>query len=549
MLVLLLAYYASMASAGPARVRESHLYRRQTEDDMNTLMQSADMNMMQPPFYRAGKIPVRWDYTSDDIHMSKMGWIASVNVTGIMYDLMVDNMLSDTWLYGPADPRKCEVEERWSKINRCYLENNGTMDIMDMTHYKNNAKPFYVLNTGPGKAGISGTRYIFNNVTAPTDGATGAYWPAVVALADNIYDMRGGGPSPRSRTYHGSLGLAKMDMGQATFGSGDSIMKYPQTPFHDASKWTYFTTYFNDDDYKNMYIGFQYMDAAAYMAGNTTTLTTSPDSKKWELDADPTWMVKVWEEMAIGDDMTKKMTKINLPFPDKGMDKKANIKLDLAAGTTYLDFATVEAIYEAFDGSCTRTPGTAKARGKMMDSGSEMYPYCTLPVTVHWDKEAGVSMSPKKLAKFSLPWGPKADIMIEPITMLDRLESEPCVGPDSKHFRTNNKTDCEMNAYGLIQPSTSWDKAMNMVDQPWWIYGDVVYQNAFFQWDTMNNGTVMMAPYSTRMIMEGDTGGAKPGTPIPKSKKVKSKKPRSKKVRKHKGVEISPIRDERFIGY
>ncbi|EPS39120.1 hypothetical protein H072_7112 [Dactylellina haptotyla CBS 200.50] len=464
--------------------------------------------MMAPQYFQPGKIPIMLDYTAISPTLAKKSWIASVNVTGDTYKLVVDNMLSDTWLYQPSDPNKCGVEIGITGLDYCY------MDKMNMSYHVKDVKPFFVNYTGPGEYGVSGFDVVVSNISSSIDKSHMASFPAIIDIVDNVYSWDGSSPSPMDRLYHGVLGLGKKNAGQVSFQVGQNPMQYAQTPFHDKSGWSYYTTYFNAmDDPENMYIGLQYTDDAMH-APNMTTIPVSAGADGWVVDADKSWKVKYWENVNLGtaDEATPQM--FNIPFPAMNMSQTKNIKLDLGTAITYLDLDTVRKIYELFDGSCY-----VPLSNRTMDA--EHGPFCKLPVTVTWDnvtdqQEAIPSKSP--LPKFSLPWGPNADIEIDYKSLVGELVGPPCAGPNSMPMDMDTKS-CPGMAYGTIQPNVYMN--MGVENTGYWIYGGVVYQNAFFKWDTMNNGEVSVASYA---MMGNQAGISSPSSRPNKFGKNKKKR-------------------------
>ncbi|KAK6528442.1 hypothetical protein TWF281_009683 [Arthrobotrys megalospora] len=544
MLALLLAFYASTVAASPTSSKLSTLHRR---------MEVNPPPEMQKQNYMAGKIPVM--YNATDADEQKYAWIAKVDLSGGKYGLMLDNMISATWLYSPADMFKCkmEMEHSNSPDGYCYMLKADDKPMADMNQ-------FMIEYTGPGGNGVSGTRSLVKTISCPEGG--GAKFPAAIGLVDNTYDMHGVGSSPKVRMYHGVLGLSKMD--KHIFEYGEKKTHIYQTPFQQGSGWDYFTTYFNhmDDDDK-MYIGLQYTDPAVNMT-EMKFLPSGGDS--WSVTAGADWKVKVWDQASIGDEAGEPERRFNHKFPMANMSATDNVHFDLGSGTTYLDLETARGIYKAFDGSCTYMPDMGKGMKQMMMKGPMGYPgpmygrspVCTFPVKVYVNRTSGESWSePTKPAKFSLPFG-DTDIMIDPMTMTDLVMGPPCVPPGRGGKYGRHKGDgmggmnpdgmdmdapqmmkrggkdamdtsttvmpeietCEMNAYGRIQPNV-WDEKADK-SKMYWKYGDIVFMNAFVKWTTGTAPTIGVAEYAP---MAGTM------TPSPSSKKQRMRRKAGRKVR------------------
>ncbi|KAF3180492.1 hypothetical protein TWF225_001495 [Orbilia oligospora] len=517
MLGVLLAFYATSVVASPSGSKLTNLHRRME------VQARPDMAKDQ---YTPGKIPVTFNMT--DSARQKMGWIAHVGISGEKYGLMLDNMISTTWLYSPTDKNKCEMEMKGSRegMNYCYMMKTGDKML-------DGVQPFMLNFTGPGGYGVSGTRAVVTTVSCPEmDG--GAKFPVAAGLVDNTYIMGAGGAPPEQHMYHGVLGLSKMDT--HVFELGEKKEHIYQTPFQASSGWDYFTTYFNhkaDDD--KTYIGLQYMDEAAKM-GELTTIASVGD--QWSVTADATWKVKVWEQnVMVGDENAAPEVRFNHPFPAVNMSQTANIHLDLASGTTFVDLDTAKAIYKAFDGSCNYYP--------VPGWKNERLPLCTFPVEVFRNRTSGEEwVMPTKAGKVSLPFG-KADVQIIPDTMIDLVDG-PCFhkrgrmgkghygakveeemgdhegemgmdegyvggdpatradkrdmgGKDGKDGKMSGDMmpeveSCYANAYGKVQPNVFDTKADQ--NKMYWKYGDVFFKNAFVKWTAGASPSIGVAEYA-----------------------------------------------------
>ncbi|KAK6359317.1 hypothetical protein TWF696_000478 [Orbilia brochopaga] len=451
-----------------------------------------------------GKIPVSYRPIDDD--MTKITWVAAVNITGRVYDLTVDNTLLNTWLYAPTDPYKCVWESKaLGGVNYCYWppDRNATEQPM----YMDRAWPFTLNYTGPGGLAVSGSRVILNNITAPGNGSDGASWPSIIGLIDNTYDAFGSGSPPDMRLYHGSLSLSKTDHGRIVQGTqtAGQVERYPQTPFNNYTSLTYFTTNFNPAlPNGEMSIGMGYMNDADY-TGEFKTVATSPESVDWRFDANENWTVKIWENITTTTGVQEIVRVV--PFPTMNMTASRYIVLDLSSRITFVDFDTAEAIYKAFDGSCTRTPTPMGYSSSQKKDPS--YPYCTLPIIQRWNNVTeSIDYELKTPGTFSLPWGPDGDIMIaDQLTLVDALEGRPCANEIRRR--------CEGNAFGSIQPnsfSKGGKSPMENAEANFWVYGDLVFKNAYLKWDTANGGSVSMAKYASPPMESHDMA---PGHPKP----------------------------------
>ncbi|RVD82226.1 uncharacterized protein DFL_006659 [Arthrobotrys flagrans] len=552
MLGVLLAFYATSVVASPSGSKLSTLHRR---------MEVQARPDMAKEHYTPGKIPVTYNATDHD--GQKMAWIAHVGISGEKYGLILDNTISTTWLYSPADKYKCEVEAMKAGTKAgsyCYTLKAGDKPLDGM-------QPFMLNYTGPRGHGVSGTRSLVTTISCPEMNG-GAKLPVAVGLVDNTYTMMGGGSPPKERMYHGVFGLSKKDI--HVFELGEKKEHIYQTPFQASSGWDYFTTYFNhkaDDD--KMYIGLQFMDEAAKM-GELTTIPSAGDD--WSVTADASWKVKVWEQgLMIGDgaaDTAMPEIRFNYPFPAVDMSQTANIHLDLGSGTTYVDMETAKAIYKAYDGSCNYFP---TMMGKRV-------PFCTFPVEVTRNMTSGEEwVVPTKRGKVSLPFG-KADVQIDPDTMIDLVddmcfrrggpkghpgkghydggmegtqetsEGEGKMGGDpkmkadkrdmgGKHGRGRKSgatgdgmmpevVSCYANAYGKIQPNVYDMKADQ--NKMYWKYGDVFFKNAFVKWTTGANPSIGVAEYAPMTgNMAPAPNGNKSGGKGKKRTMVRYKKHRS----------------------
>ncbi|KAF3925697.1 hypothetical protein AA313_de0202301 [Arthrobotrys entomopaga] len=592
MLVVLLAYYAALAAAdaggdrhppplphrytvGSHKGTSLHSSTRTSKHNRRQAVNSAGEGMgMLPPadidalmdakYFQPGKLPVKYAYTSVSKDMLASAWIAAVNITGTEYDLVIDNMLSDTWLYGPLDPNKCWLEglTQYNGKNFCYqtpTNNQDPMsqDPMNMPHYINNTHPFFNNFTSYGDLGYSGMRAILNNISVAMTESAAASWPAVIELADNVYKYNPadrGSPSAGDRRYNGVLGLAKPDMSDQDIMvdnlAGGSPMQYSGSPFSAKSGWTYFTSYFNFlNDPDNLYLGLQYIDTAAY-AGDLVTVATSAKSSKWAFDAGPSWQVTYQTtNNATG---TKPGEKVYVPVPFEELSETGNIKLDLSSAITYLDLETARGIYSQFGGGCftkteffehmkkhgygsshmnhtqgdwnmtehvnhwNSTEGHNKTHMLDLDHKEDELPWCRLPVTVNYNKDTDdqwttVISDPQ----LTLPWGEDFGIKIDPESLVGDVIGRPCTGPSSRP--KNEAASCQMYAYGTIQPNIVMD-THGKGNAPFWVYGGIVFQNAFVKWDTANNGTVSAAVYAKKT-----EGNYQSGIPSPSAKGGKSK--------------------------
>ncbi|EWC47625.1 hypothetical protein DRE_03245 [Drechslerella stenobrocha 248] len=487
-LTLLLAYSVSQASAHDNVAHDN-------------VTEAADaMERMGAAMYHPGKIPIRYRYTSDPGY--KRTWVASLSITGKTYDLAVDNTLSDTWLYSPVDPWKCRLEGGAIGAEFCFPYTDATMVLTGQM-------PFYVNFTAPGELAVSGTRGVFVNVSSPVNGENMAAWPAVIGLVDNTYDGYVSGLAPNMRLYHGALGLSRTDQGK--IANDSELRRYPQVPFH-KNGYTFFTTNFNPKLAEGeMYLGMGYQDETAYQ-GNLTMLPVSQESKLWEFDANGSWAVKIWDNITVQDQEVLDVVR-KVAFPAANMMPSRNVYLDLTTSTSFLDYDTAQAIYKAFDGSCTRTPvPTSHDTCSQHEPIDPAYPYCTFPVIQTWDSTANrVITVPKTPAKFSLPWGPDMGVMIDPMTMMDRLEGPPCAGP--------HMLKCEANVFGSIQPNVCLfgDTADEAANRGFWVYGDVFFKNAYARWDVGGNGSVSVAPYAMMAASADKAAGPKPFVTRPKT--------------------------------
>ncbi|KAJ6260151.1 hypothetical protein Dda_4374 [Drechslerella dactyloides] len=466
-----------------------HLKRREIDAAQNKIVEAPNAPMQLSGKTQSGKIPVFYRHT--DQAETKFTWVASVNITGKVYELTVDNTVSNTWLYAPSDPYKCLFESKVTGKDFCY--SFPFEDAPEPAMIIDRTWPFSVNFTGPGGVAVSGVRALLNNVTDPLGRPDGARWPSVIGLVDNTYDSYGSGSPPDIRFYAGTLGLGKADKGVILQGTNttERIEKYPQTPFNNYTSLTYFTTNFNMAlDNGQMSIGLGHMDKGDY-TGDMKTIPTSPGSDDWSFDANGNWTVKIWENITTNAGVQEIVRVV--PFPTMNMSTSQNVILDLTSRITYLDFDTAEAIYKAFDGSCTRTPtpmGFSHPK-----STDPIYPYCTLPILQTWNStDRKIRWKLKTPATFSLPWGPDGEIMIlDQESMLDTLEGFPCAN--------NDVPQCEQNVFGSIQPNI-FTKHSNSLDAPmtnagFWVYGDVVFKNAYLKWDTANGGSVSMAKYAS----------------------------------------------------
>ncbi|KAK6500888.1 hypothetical protein TWF506_003648 [Arthrobotrys conoides] len=549
MLGVLLAFYATSVVASPSG---SKLHRRmevQTRPDMAKEQ------------YTAGKIPVTFNET--DATRQKMGWIANVGISGAKYGLVLDNMVSASWLYSPMDKYKCEVEMMKSKeeMNYCYM-----LKMEDKM--LEGVQPFMLNYTGPGGYGVSGNRAVVTTVSCP-EMAGGAKFPVAAGLVDNTYMMGGGGATPEQHMYHGVLGLSKKDT--HVFELGEKKEHIFQTPFQASSGWDYFTTYFNHKaDEDKIYIGLQYMDEAA-KTGELCTIPSVGD--QWSVTADASWKVKVWEQNVIVGEEKAAVPEVrfNYPFPAVNMSQTANIHLDLASGTTFVDMDTAKAIYKAFDGSCNYHQNS----GWMTN---ERLPLCSFPVEVFLNRTSGEEwVMPTKAGKVSLPFG-TADVQIIPETMIDLVDS-PCFhhkgprgrmgkkgprGPNmeeemaqgemgvdegysggdpptkadkrdmgGKHaYKKEGKmkgdmipevVSCYANAYGKVQPNVFDSKADQ--NKMYWKYGDVFFKNAFVKWTAGANPSIGVAEYApTTSAMAPAPHGSRRGGKGKKRTTVRYKK-------------------------
>ncbi|KAF3910659.1 hypothetical protein ABW21_db0206034 [Orbilia brochopaga] len=463
---------------------------------------------------RPGKIPVVYIPINGD--QTKITWVASVNITGSQYYLTVDNTISNTWLYSPSDPYKCTWERvaLGGEVDFCYRPPEPS-NTTEQAKFIQRTWPFSLNFTGPGGFAVSGTHAILNNITGsiPGDNSDGAHWPAVIGLIDNTFDTFASGSSPDERLYHGSLGLSRTDAKGTIYQASDTpntYRKLPQTAFNNYTTLTYFTTNFNPAlEAGQMSLGLGYMNDADY-TGNWTTVPTSAQSDGWAFDANQEWKVKIWENITTTNGVQEIVRVV--PFPAMNVTKPQVI-LDLSSRTTYVDFDTAEAIYKAFDGSCTRTP-TPMGYSNSQIANPE-YPYCTLPVVQRFNRHTGqIDFQLKTPAKFSLPWGPEGDIMItDELSLVDSLEGVPCA---NKH-----RPICEGNVFGSIQPN-SYRNGAKEDKASFWVYGDVVYKNAYLKWDTA--GSVSMAKYAMP-VMQPTVSIPKPGAAVPRKGDHRTTKP------------------------
>ncbi|KAK6345614.1 hypothetical protein TWF718_007524 [Orbilia javanica] len=513
MLGVLLALYATSVVASPSGPKPSSLHRR---------MEVQNRPDMAKEQYTPGKIPVTMNVVDGDAQ--RTAWIAKVGISGNKYDLMLDTMLSTSWLYSPGDKYKCEVEAMRSTEgkNYCYMLGAADKPLDGM-------QPFMLNYTGFAGQGVSGTRSIVTPFSCPEMNG-GAKLPVAVGLVDNIYSMYGGGSLPDQRLYHGVFGLSKKDV--HVFEIGEKKEHIYQTPFHASSGWDYFTTYFSSKAPADQtYIGLQYMDEAAKM-GEFTTIPSTGD--EWSVTADATWEVKVWEKnLIIGNENKTPIpeTRLNYPFPAVNMSQTANVHFDLGSSTTFVDIETAKAIYKAYDGSCSYF----SLESGMMDKpkGGPMVsriPLCTFPVDIYFNKTSGEEwVMPSKAAKVSLPFG-KFDVQIDPDTMIDLVDGPPCsrmrggrghAGKKGKYGEMEGKEGmenmgeggkegdqkmtadmmgevitCKANAYGKIQPNVFAIENNADQDKMYWKYGDVFFQNAFVKWTTGANPSIGVAEYA-----------------------------------------------------
>ncbi|KAK6535535.1 hypothetical protein TWF694_001990 [Orbilia ellipsospora] len=587
MLVLLFAYYAALAAADgddsrhppPLPLRYTidaykgtpprtftgipRNHRRQAANSAGEgmgMLQPADIDaLMDAKYFQPGKLPVKYAYTSVTKDMLASAWIATANVTGNEYDFVIDNMLSDTWLYGPLDPNKCWMEGLTHYMGKdfCYQNNMNGQDPMNVAHYINNTHPFFNNFTSYGDLGYSGMRAILNNISSSIIESPAASWPAIIELADNVYNpVDGSSPSAGDRRYNGVLGLAKKDMsGQDIMVdnlSGGSPIQYSGSPFSAKSGWTYFTSYFNAmNEPENLYLGLQYTDTTAY-TGDLVTVATSAGSSEWEFDANPSWQVSYQATNNVTG--ATPGTIVKMPFPLANLSATNNIKLGLSSAITYLDLETAHAIYSQFGGGCLRESEYMRMQGYghmnhtkgdwnmtehgdhwnktehegawngteghnktfMHDHDEHEYPWCRLPVTVNYNKDTDdqwttVTADPQ----LTLPWGPNFDIKIDAESLIGDVKGRPCTGPNSRP--KNDAASCQMHAYGTIQPNIIMDKHGKR-SASFWVYGGIVFQNAFLKWDTANNGAVSAAAYAKKTDNSHESGVPSPGVNRIKSK-------------------------------
>ncbi|KAF3933333.1 hypothetical protein ABW19_dt0202402 [Dactylella cylindrospora] len=469
--------------------------------------------MMGSPMYRPGKIPVKYN-AKETVYESS--WFASVNITGEMYDMLIENTSSDTWLYSPMDPYKCDYEAKLFGNNVCYMPSKGASGMhMEATKFLPNPVAFHVNHTGPGF--VSGTRIILNNITSNM--MDSASWPAVIELVDNVYPLYSGydSYSTTSRQYQGALCLNRVDEGMARFSINGSdgkpyvpeVPPYPQTPFHSASGWTYFTTNFNMMGPKeDMYLGLQWMDQSSY-TGNMTMIKNTPSAKYWAVDPSPEWKIHITSSKMSGDEMGGEMgnteLKMEAAFPTMS-NYTAKLFLDLGSPITYVNHEAAKKIYQAFGGYCEHYSWD------ILSISNEYV--CKFPVKESWNETSDRrSFEPANPAQIRLPWGESNGIMIEPSSFIYSLVDGYCTGS----FDLNTTvTSCETWAFGAIQPTNA--------ETDIWVYGDIVYGNAFFKWDTMNGGEISMAAYppspvGMNMSVSMDGGmGTNMGSPSPSAK-------------------------------